>query len=300
MDSLVSFLNHDELTRHVSTAMSNILTSQQEPSKREKEIQSLSQLLDVLPKSANLHSIRIAGQLFDDLLQNAPTLDHYRLLASCVSLMSPDDRLRRIESILRTILDHEQTVALRELLGKLLSTIDPSIFPSLKIDWPLLESLIADPHDPKFFIYVWRFLSKHDQDKLDEILTRALSVPQANEELLLLLLIDCRSRKAFVSMPRFWSLIQRSLGDSTPNNDRPRRCALYLLKEILSRDEFHPIEIKDDKVHRSLILISEKTRTFWSDFVVVYEALEDGVVHLIRPLLSKFDRLLSTALDSGR
>ena len=276
--------------------MSNILTS-----KQEKEIQSLSELLDVLPTNANLQSIPIAGQLFDHLLQNAPSMDHYRLLSSCLSLMTSEDRLRRIENILRMILDHEQTVALRELLGKLLSTIAPSALSSLKVDWTSLESVIVDPHDPKFFVYVWRFLSKHYQPKLDEILARALSLHQANEELLLLLLIDSRSKKAFVSMPRFWSLIQRSLGDSTPNNDRPRKCSLYLLKEILTREEFHPIELKDDKVHqRSLIVITEKTRAFWSDFVVVYEALEDGVVHLIRPLLSKFDRLLTHTHDSGR
>jgi hypothetical protein len=48
-----------------------------------------------------------------------------------------------------------------------------------------------------------------------------------------------------------------------------------------------------------LILIDEKTKQFWIDFIVIYEALEDGVVHLIKPLLTKFDRLLKFSLDEG-
>jgi hypothetical protein len=151
---------------------------------------------------------------------------------------------------------------------------------------------MGSQHDPKFLTYIWRFLSKHHQPNLEQILIRTLPVLQNNDELLLLLLIDLRSIKIFLSMPSFWYLIQRSFGDHTSNNDRIRKCALYLFKEIISNDEYKYIEIKEEKFNRLLILIDEKTKQFWIDFIVLYEALEDGVVHLIKPLLIKFDRIL--------
>jgi hypothetical protein len=100
-------------------------------------------------------------------------------------------------------------------------------------------------------------------------------------------------------MPSFWYLIQRSLGDHTSNNDRIRKCALYLLKQILTNDEYKYIEIKDEKFDRLLILINDQSKQFWIDFIVLYEALEDGVVHLIKPLLTKFDRLLHFSLEQS-
>ncbi|CAF3276810.1 unnamed protein product [Rotaria socialis] len=90
-------------------------------------------------------------------------------------------------------------------------------------------------------------------------------------------------------MPSFWYLIQRSSGDCTSNNDRTRKCALYLFQQILTNEEYKHIEIKEEKFNRFLILIDEKTKQFWIDFIVLYEALDDGVVHLIKPLLTKFD-----------
>ncbi|CAF3362998.1 unnamed protein product [Rotaria socialis] len=85
-------------------------------------------------------------------------------------------------------------------------------------------------------------------------------------------------------MPSFWYLIQRSSGDCTSNNDRTRKCALYLFQQILTNEEYKHIEIKEEKFNRFLILIDEKTKQFWIDFIVLYEALDDGVVHLIKPL----------------
>jgi hypothetical protein len=300
MEILVPFLNRDELSCHISASMSNILTYQNDSTRQEKEIEELSRLLTTLPASLHLNSIPVACQLFDYLLQNSPSVHHHHLLSSCLNLMNTDDRLRRTENILLTILDNEQTVQLRELLCKLLNTIDTSISSSINFDWTQLESTMRYQHDPKFLTYIWRFFSKHHQTILEPILVRTLPVIQNNDELFLLLLIDLRSIKVFVTLPSFWYLIQRSLGDNISNNDRTRKCALYLFKQILTNDEYKHIEIKEEKSNRLLILIDEKSKQFWIDFIVVYEALEDGVVHLIKPLLTKFDRLLKFSLDHGR
>jgi hypothetical protein len=279
--------------------MSNILTYQNDSTRQTKEIDELHQLFDVLPSKLHLDSIPIACQLFDYLLQNSPSINQYRLLTSCLNLMKTEDRLHRIKHILLTILDNEQTIQLRELLGKLLNTIDSSTSLSLNIDWIELELSMRSQNDPKFLIYIWRFLSKHHQTNLEQILIRTLPIIDHNDELFLLLLIDLQSINVFVSMPSFWFLIQRSLADHTSNNDRIRKCALYLLKQILTNDEYKHIEIKDEKFDRLLILINDQSKQFWIDFIVLYEALEDGVVHLIKPLLTKFDRLLNFSLEQS-
>jgi hypothetical protein len=299
MEILVPFLNRHDLSRHISSAMSNILTYQNDSTRQSKEIEELNRLFDVIPSNLHLDSVPIASQLFDYLLQNSPSINHYRLLSSCLNLMKTEDRLQCIKQILLTILDKEQTVQLRELLCKLLSTIDSSTSLSLNFDWIQLESAMHSQHDPKFLTYIWRFLSKHHQTNLEQILIRTLPIIDNNDELFLLLLIDLRSIKMFVSMPSFWYLIQRSLGDRTSNNDRIRKCALYLLKQILANDEYKHIEIKEEKFDRLLVLIDEKSKQFWNDFIVLYEAFEDGVVHLIKPLLTKFDRLLNFSLEQS-
>ncbi|CAF4564064.1 unnamed protein product, partial [Rotaria sp. Silwood2] len=283
MEILVSFLNRDNLSQYISTSMSNILTYRNESNKQEKEIKELSRLLDALPSKINLDSILIASQLFDYLLQNSPSIHQYRLLSSCLNLMKTEDRLQHIKTILLLILDNEQTVQLRELLCKLLNSIEHSTSLSLDFDWTQLESAMHYQHDPKFLTYIWRFFSKHHQTNLEQILVRTLPIIKTNNELFLLLLIDLRSAKVFVSMPSFWYLIQRSLGDLTSNNDRIRKCSLYLFQQILTNDEYKHIEIKEENFNRLLILIDEKTKQFWVDFIVLYEVLEDGVVHLIKP-----------------
>jgi hypothetical protein len=300
MEILMPFLNRDGLLQYISTSMSNILIYQNESSKYEKEIEELSRLLDALPTNLHLDSIPIACQVFDYLLQNSPSIHHYRLLSSCLNLMTIEDRLHRIKTLLLTVLDSEQPLQLRELLCKLLNTIDISASVSFNFDWTQLESAMRDRHDPKFLTYIWRFLSKHNQANLEEILLRTLPIIQNNDELFLLLFIELRSTKIFVSMPSFWYLIQRSLGDSTSNNDRTRKCAFYLLKQILTNDEYKHIELREEKFNRLLVLIDDKTKQFWMDFIVLYEVLEDGVVHLIKPLLTKFDRLLKYSLDQGK
>jgi len=297
MEILVPFLNPNDLLRHISVSMSNILTYQNESTKQEKEIEDLSRLFDVLPSNLQLDSIPIACQLFDYLLQNSPSINHYRLLSSCLNLMKIEDRLHHIKNILLIILDNEQTIQLRELLCKLLNTIERSTSKSLNFDWIQLESAMRYQPDPKFLTYIWRFLSKHHQTNLEQILIRTLPLIQNHDELFLLLLIDLQSTKIFISISSFWYLIQRSLGDNTSNNDRLRKCALYLFKQILINDEYKHIELKEEKFDRLLILIDDKTKQFWIDFIVLYEALEDGVVHLIKPLLTKFDRLLSFSLE---
>ncbi|CAF1052840.1 unnamed protein product [Rotaria sp. Silwood1] len=299
MELLVPFLNRDNVSHHISISMSNILTYQNESSKQEKEIEELSRLLDALPTNINLDSISIASQLFDYLLQNLPTIHQYRLLSSCLNFMKIEDRLQRIKTILLLILDNEQTVQLRELLCKLLNSIEYSTSLSLDFDWTHLETAMHYQHDPKFLTYIWRFFSKNHQTNLEQILVRTLPIIKTNDELFLFLLIDLRSTNVFVLMPSFWYLIQRSLGDSTSNNDRIRKCAIYLFQQILTNDEYKHIEIKEEKFNRLLILINEKTKQFWIDFIVLYEALEDGVVHLIKPLLTKFDRLLNFSLEYG-
>ncbi|CAF2861797.1 unnamed protein product [Rotaria sp. Silwood2] len=211
--------------------------------------------------------------------------------------MKTEDRLQHIKTILLLILDNEQTVQLRELLCKLLNSIEHSTSLSLDFDWTQLESAMHYQHDPKFLTYIWRFFSKHHQTNLEQILVRTLPIIKTNNELFLLLLIDLRSAKVFVSMPSFWYLIQRSLGDLTSNNDRIRKCSLYLFQQILTNDEYKHIEIKEENFNRLLILIDEKTKQFWVDFIVLYEVLEDGVVHLIKPLLTKFDRLFNFSLE---
>lgn len=299
MEILVPFLNRDNLSHHISSSMSNILNYQTDIIKQNKEIEELSRILDIIPNNFQLDSIPIANQLFDYLLQNSPTIHYFRLLSSCLNLMKIDDRLQRIKIILLTILDNEQPTQLRELLCKLLNNIDSSISISLNFDWIHLESAMHHQHDPKFLTYIWRFLSKHHQTNLEQILLRILPNLQTNDELLLLLLIDLQSINHFLTLPSFWYLIQRSLCDKTSNNDRIRKCSLYLLKQILVNEEYKSIEIKDEKFDRLLILINEKTKQFWIDFIVLYEALEDGVVHLIRPLLIKFDRLFNFALEQS-
>lgn len=299
MEILVPFLNRDGLLQHISTAMSNILNYQNDPNRQEKEIDELSRLLDALPNHFHLDSIPIACQLFDYLLQHSPSIHHYRLLSSCLNFIKIENRLHRIKTILLIILDNEQTVQLREILCKLLNTIDTSASVSLNFDWAQLESAIRCQHDPKFLTYIWRFLSKHYQTNLEQILLRTLPIIQTNDELLLLLLIELRSTKIFISMSSFWCLIQRALTDSISNNDRTRKCALFLLKQILTNDEYKHIEVKEEKYNRLLILIDDTTKQFWVDFIVLYEALEDGVVHLIKPLLTKFDRLLKCSLEQG-
>lgn len=299
MEILVPFLNRNDLSQHISTSMSNILTYQNDSTKQIKEMQELSRVLDILPNNLQLDSIPIACQLFDYLLQNSPTSYHYRLLSSCLNFMKIDDRLQHIKNILLTILDNEQTTQLRELLCKLLNTIDISTTASLDFNWVQLESAMYDQHDPKFLTYISRFLSKYHQTNFEEILLRTLPIIDNNDELFLLLLIDLQSIKIFVTLPSFWYLIQRSLADKTSNNDRKRKCALYLLKQILTNDECKHIEIKEEKFDRLLILIDDKTQQFWMDFIILYEALEDGVVHLIKPLLIKFDRILNFSLEQS-
>ena len=300
MEILVPFLNREDLSRHISSRISNILTYQNDSTQRQdKDIEELTRLLDALPSNLHLDSIPITGQFFDYLLQNSPSIQHYRLLSACLNFMKPEDRLLRVKQILLTILDNEQAVSLRELLCKLLMTIDSSTLISLNIDWMQIESAIRSQHDPKFLTYIWRFLSKHYQKNLEEILVRTLPIIDNNDELLLLLLVDLPTIQSFLSMPTFWYLIQRSLTDRTSNNDRIRKCALYLLKQILTDQTNKRIEIKDDKSNRLLVLIDEKSKQFWVDFVVLYEALEDGIVHLIKPLLTKFDRLHSFSLEQS-
>ncbi|CAF1528436.1 unnamed protein product [Rotaria magnacalcarata] len=297
MELLASFLNRNDLSDHITTSMSNILTYQNEPSRQEKEIDELSQVLDALPINMHIDSISIASQLFDYLLHNSPSMHHYRLLSACLNFMKIEDRLHRIKNILLIILDHEQTLEFRELLCKLLNSIEHSASLSLNYDWTQLETAMHSQHDPKFLTYVWRFFSKHHQTKLEDILVRTLPIIKNNDELFLLLLIDLPSIQLFITMPSFWYLLQRSLGDCTSNTDRTRKCGLYLFQQILINDEYKHIEIKDEKFNRSLILIDETTKQFWTDFIVLYEMLEDGVVHLIKPLLTKFDRLLSFSLE---
>lgn len=300
MEILVPFLNREDLSRHISSRISTILTYQNDSTRRQdKDIEELTRLLDALPSNLHLDSIPIAGQFFDYLLQNSPSIQYYRLLSTCLNLMKPEDRLPRVKQILLTILDNEQAVPLRELLCKLLMTIDSSTLVSLNVDWMQIESAIRSQHDPKFLTYIWRFLSKQYQKNLEEILVRTLPIIDNNDELLLLLLIDLPTIQTFLSMPRFWYLIQRSLTDRTSNNDRIRKCALYLLKQILTDQTNKRIEIKDEKSDRLLVLIDEKSKQFWVDFVVLYEALEDGIVHLIKPLLTKFDRLHSFSLEQS-
>lgn len=299
MELLASFLNRNDLSNHIVTSMQNILAYQDQSSRQEQEIQGLSQILDALPNNIQLESIDIACQLFDYLIHNSPSNHHYRLLSSCLNLMKIEDRLERIKTILSIILDNEQTIELRELLCKLLNTMEKSISLSLDFNWEQFESAMQYQHNPKFLTYIWRFFSQHHPCKLEEILIRKLPIVKNNDELLLLLLIDLQSIKQFITTPSFWYLIQRSLNDSTPNNDRIRKCALYLFQQILANNEYKHIEIKEDKFNRSLILIDEKTKQFWTDFMVLYEALEDGIVHLIKPLLIKFDRILSFSLEHG-
>jgi hypothetical protein len=299
MEILVPYLNCNDLSHHISASMSNILTYQNDLTRQEKEIEELSQLLNAFPTNLQLNSIPIACQLFDYLLQSSPSIYHYRLLSSCLNLMKIEDRLHRIKNILLTILDNDQTIQLRELLCKLLNTIETSISVSLNFDWIQLETAMHCQHDTKFLTYIWRFLSKHHQTNLEQILSRTLPLIENNDELFLLLLIDLQSIKIFISIPSFWYLIQRSLSDRTSNNDRIRKCGLYLFKQILTNDEYKHIEIKEDKLNRLLILIDDKTKQFWIDFIVLYEALEDGVVHLIKPLLNKFDRLLNFSLEQS-
>jgi hypothetical protein len=299
MEILVPFLNYDQLARHISTSMSNILTYQHDSSRQDKEIRELTQLFDALPVNVALDSISLACQLFDYFLQNLPSNHCYRLLSSCLTLMNNDDRLQRINHILITILDHEQAASLRELLCKLLISIESSASESIKIDWTYVESTIHDQQDSKCLMYVWRFLSKHHRTRLEQILVRLLSDNDKNDQLCLLLLIELESIPAFVFMSTFWQLLQRSLGNSRSNDDRTRKCALYLLKHIIVDVECPRIEIKDEKSNQFLVLIDDKSQQFWMDFIVIFDALEDGIVHLIKPLLIKFDRLLQYTLETG-
>ena len=299
MEILVSFLNREDLSRHISSTISKILTSQNDSPRQEKEIEELTRLVDALPCNLHLDSIPMSGQLFDYLLQNSPSIQHYRLLSACLNLMKIEDRLPRVKHILLTILDHEQSIPIRELLCKLLTTIDSSTFPSLNFDWAQLESAIRSQHDPKYLTAIWRFLSKHHTKNLQEILLRTLPTIENHDELFLLLLIDLPTIEVFLTMSAFWYLIQRSLRDRTSNNDRIRKCALYLLKQILIDPTNKHIAMKEEKFDRLLVLIDEKSQQFWLDFVVLYEALEDGVVHLIKPLLTKFDRLHSFSLEQS-
>lgn len=296
MEILIPFLNRDELSRDISSKISNILTYQNDTT---KDIEELTRLLDALPANLHLNSIPIAGQFFDYLIQTSPSIQHYRLLSACLNFMKPEDRLLRVKQILQILLDNEQTVSLRELLCKLLMPIDTSTLVSLKIDWLQIESAIRSQHDPKFLVYIWRFLSKHYQKNLEEILVRTLPILDNNDELLLLLLIDLPTIQTFLSMPTFWYLIQRSLTDRTSNNDRVRKCALFLFKQILTDSNNKRIEIKEEKYDRLLVFIDEKSQSFWVDFIVLYEALEDGIVHLIKPLLNKFDRLHQFSLEQS-
>lgn len=299
MEILIPFLNEIDLTRHISSSISNILNYQHDLIRQEKEIESLTHLLDVLPNSLQLNSIPIASELFDYLVQNSPTIHHYRLLSSCMSFMTIDDRLRRIQTIILTILDPEQSIAIRELLCKLLNSTESSLSTLLNFDWEQFEAALRYQHDPKFITYIWHFLSKHHQTTLEHILLRTLPNIEQNDELFLLLLIEMQSIDIFLSMPSFWQLIQRSLGDRNPSNDRLRKCALFLFKQVLTNDKQKHVDLRDEKYDRYLILINDKTKQFWIDFVVVYEALEDGIVHLIKPILMKFDRLLNFILEQS-
>ena len=299
MELLVSFLNLDDLLNYISTSMSNILAYQDEPTRQEKEMEELSRLSDALPAKLHLHSISVADQLFDYLLQNKPSIYHHRLLTLCLNLMKVEDRLHRIKCIILLIVNNEQTAQSCELLCKLLSTIQISASMPLNIDWKHLESTLVYQHDPKFLTHVWHFLSKYYQTDLEQILLHTLPRIKTNDELLLSLLIALQSIRVFVSMSSFWYLIQRSLGDSKSNNDRTRKCGLYLFRQILANDEYKHIEIREEKFSRLVILIDEKAKQFWVDFIILYEAFEDGIDHLIKPLLTKFDRLLSFSLEHG-
>ena len=296
MDTLTPFLNRDELTHRISTSMSDILACPNELQIDERQT-VLGHLLDALPPSLQLDPLPVAGAFFDSLLRHAPAMTHYRLLSSCLKLMHADERRHRMPNILLTILDLEQTTQLRELLCKLLNTTESV---PLNLDWTQFESIIAGQHDPKFITYVWRFLSKHHAVQLEQILLRTLSsTVHGNDELSLLLLIESRSTAMFVPLPSFWCLLKRSLGDTLSNNDRTRKLALYLLKHVLVDEAQKDVQIKDERSNRYLALIDQRLKQFWIDFIVIYEALEDGVVHLIKPLLTKFDRLLNISLEHG-
>ncbi|KAL5008404.1 hypothetical protein ScPMuIL_013985 [Solemya velum] len=102
----------------------------------------------------------------------------------------------------------------------------------------------------------------------------------------------------------FWHIIQTGLPN---NNPLVRKQCLYLLKRIVDTCEKTGTDVGscDPNSCRSLFWWkASETKLLvrvWEDFILLYETLEEKQVHVIKPLLSRFQNLIkaTTVSDTG-
>ncbi|XP_066553070.1 probable methyltransferase TARBP1 isoform X2 [Amia ocellicauda] len=103
--------------------------------------------------------------------------------------------------------------------------------------------------------------------------------------------------------PRFWALVQRGL---THRDNVSRKRALFLLKRCVSLSEetgaaLHSGPAAADGVslfwwepHRLQLLLG-----FWVDYMLIMETLDENQIHVVRPVLNRFSKLMEATVADG-
>ncbi|KAL2083029.1 hypothetical protein ACEWY4_020802 [Coilia grayii] len=96
----------------------------------------------------------------------------------------------------------------------------------------------------------------------------------------------------------FWAIIQSGL---THRDNVARKRALYLLKKCVALTEIENTELgssasPDGEIYffRWIPSKSQVLQTFWQDYVLVMETLEENQIHVVRPVLNRINALIET------
>lgn len=296
MEVLASFLNGEVLVDRISSLMSDIVKSRDDLTEQENKLKKLKEIFEIVPSTFELKPIENCSIFFDFLVERSPTVENLGLLGSTLNLMTNAERTERVETILSKLVDQENFSSNREIFVKLLNKIEISNFSSMKIDWKSVEKSFSVEQNPNLLVSISRFLSKNFPKKFEEIFQGILFEEKFRDENLLFVLVEFDLPESVLSSPIFWLLIQRSLANGNSNDDRIRKSAFFLLQKIVSQRKVRSIRLENQQI---LFASNDKIDSFWSDYLIIYEALENGVAHLIKPLLTKFDRIRDFSIENG-
>ncbi|XP_063048318.1 probable methyltransferase TARBP1 [Engraulis encrasicolus] len=103
----------------------------------------------------------------------------------------------------------------------------------------------------------------------------------------------------------FWTVIQAGL---THRDNVARKRALYLLKKCVAQSEMENSDLgsptsPDGEVclFRWVPSKSKELQTFWQDYVLIMETLEENQIHVVRPVLNRINTLIEATVmeESG-
>lgn len=103
--------------------------------------------------------------------------------------------------------------------------------------------------------------------------------------------------------PVFWNLLQQGLKQMNP---LARKQAMYLLKRIVDIcHEAGELRCPSSEGSKEVPVFwwsktcSQKLANLWEDFILLMETFEEKQVHIIKPLLKRFDNLLEATTEQG-